>query len=254
MSASSTRRTSFNRYFDFVILIAVILAAWQALYLMVGDMALTAPAATLSYCLTLLTQPEFQTHMLASFDAFYQALLIAYALGLALGLTLGFYRFASEVMEPMLSALYSLPKLTLYPIVLLIFGLGTSAKVAFGVIHGLIPVTLFCMNAVQTINPSYLRTARSFRLSGFDTIRTIVTPAIIPEIFTGLRVGFSLTLLGVLTGEMFASQRGLGFLLINAINMNNVKLIMALIFLLFFFATCVNGIMLAVDKKLHQRS
>lgn len=254
MSASSTRRTSFNRYFDFVILIAVILAAWQALYFMVGDMALTAPAATLSYCLTLLTQPEFQTHMLASLDAFYQALLIAYALGLALGLTLGFYRFASEVMEPMLSALYSLPKLTLYPIVLLIFGLGTSAKVAFGVIHGLIPVTLFCMNAVQTINPSYLRTARSFRLSGFDTIRTIVTPAIIPEIFTGLRVGFSLTLLGVLTGEMFASQRGLGFLLINAINMNNVKLIMALIFLLFFFATCVNGIMLAVDKKLHQRS
>ena len=90
------------------------------------------------------------------------------------------------------------------------------------------------MNAVQTINPSHLRTARALRLSSIETIRTIVTPAIVPEIFTGLRVGFSLTLLGVLTGEMFASQRGLGFLLINAINMNDVKLIMALILILFF--------------------
>ena len=254
MSVPFKLQTRFNRYFDFVILIVVILAAWQVLYLLVGTAALTPPVATLTYALKLLVEPDFQLHMRASLDAFYQALLIAYALGLVLGLTLGFYRFASEVIEPLLSALYSLPKLTLYPIVLLTFGLGTSAKVAFGVIHGLIPVALFCMNAVQTINQSHLRTARALRLSSIETIRTIVTPAIVPEIFTGLRVGFSLTLLGVLTGEMFASQRGLGFLLINAINMNDVKLIMALILILFFFATCVNGLMLSVDKRLHQRS
>ena len=55
----------------------------------------------------------------------------------------------------------------------------------------------------------------------------------------------------VLIGEMFASQRGLGFLLINAINLADVKLIMALIFLLFLFASLANGIMLAVDRRLH---
>ena len=134
---------------------------------------------------------------------------------------------------------------------LLIFGLGVSAKVAFGVIHGFVPVTMFCMNAVRNVNTSHLRTARVMRLSPFVTVRTIIMPSIIPEIFTGLRVGFSLTLLGVLIGEMFASQRGLGFLLINAINLADVKLIMALIFLLFLFASLANGIMLAVDRRLH---
>lgn len=46
----------------------------------------------------------------------------------------------------------------------------------------------------------------------------------LPEIFTGLRVGFSLSLLGMLIDEMFASRRGLGFLIINGINSNNVRM------------------------------
>ena len=54
----------------------------------------------------------------------------------------------------------------------------------------------------------------------------------IPEIFTGIRIGFSLTLIGTLLGEMFASQRGLGFLLIQAIGLHNIRLIMALTLLL----------------------
>ena len=55
----------------------------------------------------------------------------------------------------------------------------------------------------------------------------ILFPAALPEIFTGIRVGFSLTLIGTLLGEMFAAQRGLGYLLMNAIGLHNVDLIMA---------------------------
>lgn len=239
------------RHLDFALLILILLFGWQLLYLWVGEAALTSPEQTLTHAWELLFDPDFRSNAVASLDAFAQALLISYAIGVALGLALGFYRFPGEVAEPILAAFYSLPKVTLYPVILLIFGLGVSAKVAFGVIHGFVPVTMFCMNAVRTVNPSHLRTARVLRLSPIVTVRTIVMPSIIPEIFTGLRVGFSLTLLGVLIGEMFASQRGLGFLLINAINLANVKLIMALIFLLFLFASLANGIMLAVDRRLH---
>ena len=58
----------------------------------------------------------------------------------------------------MLVALYSIPKITLYPILLLAFGLGMSAKVAFGAIHGIIPVALFTLNAVRNIKPILLKT------------------------------------------------------------------------------------------------
>jgi len=242
-----------RRLQDFALLVACILAAWQALYLIVGDVAITSPASTIGYAIELLPSSEFRPHLAASLTAFGDALLISYAGGVVLGLTLGFHRFSGEVAEPMLGAVYSLPKIALYPIILQIFGLGLSAKVAFGALHGVIPVALFSMNAVRGINPTHLRTARVLRLSSIETVRTIVAPAIVPEIVTGLRVGFSLTLLGVLIGEMFASQRGMGFLLINAINLHDVKMITTLIFVLFLFATVTSAILLAIDRRLHVR-
>ena len=82
-----------------------------------------------------------------------------------LGLVLGLQRFAGDVAEPILVALYTIPKITLYPLILLIFGLGVSAKVAFGVIHGVIPIILFTLNAVKNINPVLHPHRRIMRLS-----------------------------------------------------------------------------------------
>ena len=68
----------------------------------------------------------------------------------------------------MLVALYSIPKITLYPILLLAFGLGMSAKVAFGAIHGIIPIALFTLNAVRNIKPILLKTGRVLKLDSRD--------------------------------------------------------------------------------------
>ena len=124
----------------------------------------------------------------------------------------------------MIVSLYAIPKLTLYPILLLAFGLGLSAKVAFGVIHGVIPIILFTLAAVRNTKPILIKTGRVLKLSRWQMVRWILFPAAIPEIFTGLRVGFALTLIGSLLAEMFASQRGLGYLLMNAIGLHNVEL------------------------------
>ncbi len=72
-------------------------------------------------------------------------------------------------------------------------------------------------------------------------VRSILFPAAVPEIFTGLRVGFSLTLIGTVLGEMFAAQHGLGYLLMNAIGLYNVDVIMSVTFLLVVFAAGVNA-------------
>src|SRR6185312_7399644 len=152
------------------------------------------------------------------------ALAISAVAGVALGLLLGLRRFAGEVAEPILASFYTIPKVTLYPVMLLVFGLGLSAKVAFGVIHGMIPIVLFTLAAVKNIPPVLLRTARAMRLRPGQIAARVLAPAVLPEIVTGLRVGFALTMLGVLIGEMFASQRGLGFLIINGINNHNVPL------------------------------
>ena len=144
-------------------------------------------------------------------------------------------------------------KRQLYPVVLLLFGLGMSAKVAFGAIHGIIPVVLFTMNSVRNIPRVYIRAGHAMRLTPRQMFAHVLVPASLPEIVTGFRLGFSLTLLGTLIGEMFASQRGIGYLLIKSMENNDIDVIVALALLLVVLATAASWTLLALEKRMHGR-
>ena len=247
-SAPSTRRHGAGT-FDGVIVLAIALVLWQGASAYVGDTALASPVATLAFLAKFLRTATFWSHFAATASSFATALVIGAFLGILLGLVLGLKRFAGDVAEPILAGFYSIPKVTLYPMILLIFGLGMSAKVAFGVIHGVVPVILFTMAAVKNVSPVLVRTARAMRLSQIETVRTILVPAVLPEMMSGLRIGFSLTLFGVLIGEMFASQRGLGFLLVNGINLNNVPMTTGMIVIVITFAFTANGLLRWLERR-----
>lgn len=236
-----------------VLLLGGLALLWQALYLAIGDIALRSPVQTVAFLAELLARPSFWPHAAETAQAFAVAMAIATAAGLLVGIVLGLGRFAAAVFEPVLVALYSIPKVTLYPIVLLAFGLGMPAKIAFGAIHGFIPIALFTINGVRNVRPVFLKAARVHGLSGPRLVRRILLPAALPEIFSGLRIGFSLTLIGTVLGEMFASQRGLGSLLMSAIGLHNVDVIMAVTLLMVGFAAVVSAVLLAVDRRIRSR-
>jgi NitT/TauT family transport system permease protein len=235
-------------------LILALVVAWQGLYAFAGRHALTPPGETLLYLAQLLGTSTFWGHLWETGRAFAAALAIAVAGGLAIGFALGINRLAAEAAEPVLVALYSIPKITLYPIVLLAFGIGLPAKIAFGAIHGIVPIAIFTMSAVRNVSPVLLKTARVMKLNRAQMIRKILFPAAMPEIFTSLRIGFSLTLIGTLLGEMFGSQRGLGYLLMTAIGLQNIEIIMAVTLLLVLFAASISTALLAIDRRLHRRA
>lgn len=236
-----------------LILVAGLLAAWQILFEIAGSQAMTPPLETFRYLAHLMTTETFWGHVEETSRAFFLALLLAVLLGLVIGFWLGAHRFSSEVFEPVLVAFYSIPKITLYPIILLAFGLGLPAKIAFGTIHGIVPVAIFTMAAVRNINPILLKTARVLKLRLWKVVGSVLLPAALPEIFTGIRLGFSLTLIGTLLGEMFGSQRGLGYLLMTAIGLQNVQLIMAVTLLIVLFAASVSTLLIVIDHRLHRR-
>jgi NitT/TauT family transport system permease protein len=235
-----------------LLLTMTLLVAWQLLHQWAGDTALTAPLPTLQHLWQMIGQKRFVPHVTETGLAFLQALAISWIGGVGIGVLLGGHKLSGEVAEPLLVGIYSLPKIALYPVILLLFGLGMPAKVAFGALHGIIPVALFTMNAVRNVNRTYLRAGRAMRLTPAQTVRYILIPATLPEIFTGLRIGFSLTLLGTMLGELFASQRGLGFLLMTAIDLNDVQTILAIAVLISLFAVAANSILLAIDRHLRR--
>jgi NitT/TauT family transport system permease protein len=241
------------RGFDAIVLTLVMLALWQAIGSWTQGVAISPPLQTLVYLFDLLRTWMFWDHAAATLEAFCLAFILSALIGLALGLIFGVRRFAGEVAEPILAGFYTIPKVTLYPVVLLLFGLGMSAKVAFGVMHGLVPVTLFTLGAVRNLPPVLVRTAKVLRLSPGRTMRWVLVPACLPDIVNGLRISFSLSLLGVLIGEMFSSQRGLGFLLVNGMAQNNVPLSTAIVTVIVAIAILANTLMLRAGRRFARR-
>jgi len=242
-----------TKAFDALLLLLFFLVLWQAVGSWTQSIAVSPPWTTFVYLADLILQPMFWGHVAATMGAFLLAFALSAVFGLGLGLLFGLQRFAGEVAEPVLAGFYTIPKVTLYPVVLLIFGLGLSAKVAFGVMHGLVPVTLLTLGAVRNLPPTLIRTARVLRLPPSKTIAWVLVPACLPDIISGLRISFSLSLLGVLIGEMFSSQRGLGFLLVSGMAQHNVPLSTAVVLLIVIVAIAANMLMLRLGRRITHR-
>ena len=124
---------------------------------------------------------------------------------------------------------------------------------AFGAMFGIPPIALSTIGAVGNIRPVLIKLGRVLGLDALAMARVVLIPAVLPEIMTGPRLGFSVTLIGTILGEMFAARRGLGYLLMTAIGLHDVTLIMSLAFVLTTLAVCASAVLLSVDRRLRSR-
>lgn len=231
----------------------ILLLAWQLLASVVSDLALASPAEALSELLNGARQGWLWENLFLTLDATFTGFWIAAVIGLWFGFLLGLSKFWSSVWEPFLLGIYAIPKITLFPVFLFLFGLGLASKTMFGMFHGVFPIILFTMYSVATMPPVYIKTARAMNLGKFKTFRSIIVPASLPQIVAGLRFGFSLCFLGVVIGEMFASRAGSGYLLVKAISIADTPRMLAIIVALVVVALAVNWIFLAIEHRLARR-
>jgi NitT/TauT family transport system permease protein len=138
------------------------------------------------------------------------AFAIAVAIGLTVGLAVGLQPFARRSLMPIILLLYGLPQITILPLFILYFGIGPASKIAFGVTHGMFPITIAIVAGVQNLKPILLVSARSMGASRWQILRWVIFPHMIPSFFAGMRLGMSGALLGVLLAELYVSTAGIG--------------------------------------------
>ena len=138
------------------------------------------------------------------------AFAIAVLIGLVAGLAIGLQPFARRSMMPIILLLYGLPQITILPLFILYFGIGAASKIAFGVTHGIFPITLTIVAGIQNLKPILLTSARSMGASRWHIFRYVIFPHMIPSFFAGMRLGMSGVLLGVLLAELYVSTAGIG--------------------------------------------
>lgn len=229
----------------------LIIALWQFGSILFGELILPSPLSTFSVLKGGLIKGGWLLSDLK--DTMIELLLgylFAVILGLIVGFILGMHRFLREVAEPSVLSIYAIPKVTLFPIFLFIFGLGMESKVAFGFFHGIFPIIILTMGSIKDIKDVYIKVGRSFRLNPPKIFKEIVFPSILPSLMTGLRLGFNLCFIGVILGEMAASRSGLGYVLMKSEATFYMEKIISIILVLAVIAIAVNFIYYTIERKL----
>jgi ABC-type nitrate/sulfonate/bicarbonate transport system permease component len=131
--------------------------------------------------------------------------------GLIIGLAVGLNGFTKQAILPVVLMLYATPQATILPLFVLSFGIGPAAKIAFGFSHGIFPVIVTTVAGVQNMRPQLLRAAHSMGASRWQVFTSVIFPHMVPSFFTGMRLGMTAVLLGVLLAELYVSTAGIGF-------------------------------------------
>jgi len=139
------------------------------------------------------------------------AFAISVVIGLAVGLTVGLSRFSNRSFMPIILLLYGTPQITILPLFILYFGIGSASKIAFGVSHGVFPIIVTIVAGVQNIKPILMTAAHSMGASRWQIFRWVIFPHMIPSFFAGMRLGMTGVLLGVLLAELYVSTAGIGY-------------------------------------------
>jgi ABC-type nitrate/sulfonate/bicarbonate transport system permease component len=160
----------------------------------------------------------YWSHLWASVQRILYGYLWGAGLGLAVGLLIGRTKMLKAALEPTIVALYTVPKLAILPLLLLVLGIGESPKIMLIAITVFFIVLINTTGALETVPAGHIEAGRSFGLSRTDMVRHVILPAALPQIFIGLRLAAGIAVLALVGAEFVAAKAGLGFLIWNSWN------------------------------------
>ena len=135
----------------------------------------------------------------------------AAVIGIPLGVLMGWNRKTEYALDPFIWTLYSSPIVSLWPLFIIWFGIGANSIIALAFLFAVVPVIINTLTGVRSIDPVLIRCARSFNACHRDLFLKFTLPGSLLMIIAGLRLAVGRALIGVVVGELFSSNAGVGF-------------------------------------------
>ena len=192
--------------------------------------------------LELLSSGEFYFNLGVTAGEVGTALLVGGLAGVTVGILLGANPFLSKAFESYLYYLGPTPKIIFFPIMIMYFGVGPESKVALGTLSCFFPVALSVAAGMRQIDKVLIRVGKSFRAGNWQMVVKIYLPAMRHPIINGVRLGLGVALIGTLLAETKLSNKGIGFLIINAYSTFDMPRMYAMLIVLFVLSIGANAL------------
>jgi ABC-type nitrate/sulfonate/bicarbonate transport system permease component len=230
----------------------VLLALWAVLSFprLVDPIYLPSPVAVLKEFSTSILSGVLPRHAGATLYRLAIGFSIGSFIGIPVGLLMGYSKRIYRGLEALVELLRAIPVIALFPLFLILFGLGNVSKFAITAWSSSLIILLNTMYGVQHSSPTRRMVARSLKASEGQLFFKVVFPDALPSIFVGLRTGISIALIVVLMTEMFlGTSTGLGQLIYNAHLMYDIPQMYAGILLAGAIGYILNLALLAAQKS-----
>ena len=193
------------------------LAFWEfASGRLVDKLFISSPSAVFTRLGKWIMDGTLVNHLSITLYATFWGFLIGSVVGFTLGLLFGRFKALADVLDPYITALYSIPKIALAPLFIIWFGIGVESKIAVSASIVFFVVFLNTYAGVRDVNPLYIHAIRIMGGSQWHVLRAVIMPSATSWVITGLKVSVPYALVGTVIGEFMSANRGIGFIISQA--------------------------------------
>jgi NitT/TauT family transport system permease protein len=191
------------------------LLAWELVVRagLVSPIMLSSPSAIAQATQRLVLSGELQRHLLISAQEFAVGFLLSIIIALPMAILAGWYSRVGWFLQPLVAALYALPTVALFPLIIILVGVGFWDKVLLITISGFLQIFIATTTGIRAVDHRWVRLGRSFSASQMKMFFSIVIPNAAPHIMLGLRLAVGRCVVNVVVAELLAAEGGLGYMI-----------------------------------------
>jgi NitT/TauT family transport system permease protein len=224
-----------------VLLVAVLLVAWQAASgTLLDPFWISSPAAVFKTLATWTLNGQLEYHLLVTFKETLAGFVLGATAGVLFALLVGASDVVHRTVDPFVTAVYGVPKVALAPLFIMWFGIGLAPKIVLAAVSVFFLVFFSTLRGVREVDRKMVDALRTMGASPLAIQRIVIFPAALPWLFTGLKLGLPYGFVGAVAAEMMASNAGIGYLTQNSAGQLDTSGVFAALFALMIVTTLLN--------------
>ncbi len=244
------RINNFLIKFTQILIILLFIFIWQFLAdnELINTFISSSPKSIINTMISLYKDGTLFHHLWITFYEVLISFLIASIGGILIATILWRFKFLSKVIDPYLTILNSLPKVSLGPIIIIIAGAGTKSIIIMALFISIIITIINVQQAFISTDKNKIRLLQSFKAKPHQIFFKLILPSNYPNLINVCKVNIGLVFIGVIMGEFLVSKAGVGYLIMYGSQVFNLNLVMTGVILLAIMASLMYYLIVLLEK------
>lgn len=234
-----------------ILILAIFLIIWEILarYNIINSFLSSSPTNVIKTTISLIKDKTLFTHTAITLYETIISFAISTILGLIIASIMWYFKSVAKVLDPYLTILNSLPKVALGPLIIIWVGASINSIIFMALLITLFITIINIYESFKQTNKNYITLLKSLEASKKDIYFKVIIPSNKKNIINTLKINISMSLIGVIMGELLVSKKGLGYLIMYGSQVFNINLVITAVVILGLISFIMYYILIKLEKN-----